>query len=57
MNPQTPEPVPPELEALISLATRALNEHTNETGRCVVCGCVWPCEHAVLAEHNVAFAL
>ena len=31
MNPQTPEPAPPELEALISLATRALNEHTNET--------------------------
>jgi hypothetical protein len=31
MNPQTPEPVPPELEALISLAARALNEHTNET--------------------------
>lgn len=26
MNLQTPEPVPPELEALISLATRALNE-------------------------------
>jgi hypothetical protein len=28
MTPQIPEPVPPEVETLVSLATRALNEHT-----------------------------
>lgn len=54
MNPQTPQPLPPELEALISLATRVLNEHTNQAGLCALCGCAWPCESAVLAEHNLA---
>lgn len=54
MNPQNPEPAPPELEALISLATRTLNEHTNEADLCAVCGCAWPYEWAVLAEHNLA---
>jgi hypothetical protein len=57
MNPQTPKPMPPELEALINLATRALNEHTNDAGQCAVCGCAWPCEYAVLAEHNLAAVL
>lgn len=54
MNPQTPKPGPPELGALINLATQALNEHTNHTGLCVLCGCACPCEYAVLAEHNLA---
>lgn len=59
MNPQAPEPVPvpPEFEAMIKLATQALNEHTDDTGLCAVCGCTWPCERAVLAEHNLAAAL
>lgn len=30
MSPQAPEPVPPELEAMVRLATQALNEHTNQ---------------------------
>ncbi len=34
MNPQTPDRLPPELEALISLATRTLNEHTNDAYLC-----------------------
>jgi hypothetical protein len=54
MNPQTPEPVPSELEPLISLATQALNEHTNHAGLRVLCGCAWPREYAVLAERNLA---
>ena len=57
MNPQAPEPVPPECEAMIALATQALNDHTNDAGLCAVCGCAWPCERAVLAEHNLAAAL
>lgn len=49
--------MPPELEALVSLATRALNEHTNDAVLCAVCGSAWPCERAVLAEHNLAAVL
>ncbi|MDQ3765563.1 MAG: hypothetical protein M3460_30285 [Actinomycetota bacterium] len=30
MNPPAPDPVPAELEDLVRLATRALNEHTND---------------------------
>ncbi|MDQ3762559.1 MAG: hypothetical protein M3460_13080 [Actinomycetota bacterium] len=56
MNPQPLEPVPPELEALISLAAGALNTHTNDADLCAVCGCAWPCERAVLAEHNLSAA-
>ena len=43
-----------ELEALARLATVVLNEHTNGLGLCAVCGCAFPCDSAVLAEHNVA---
>ncbi|MGH3924478.1 MAG: hypothetical protein ACRDTT_16730 [Pseudonocardiaceae bacterium] len=56
MTTQIPEPVLPEVEALISLATQALNEHTNHADLCAVCGCSWPCERAVLAEHNYNLA-
>lgn len=42
-----------EFAALISLATRTLNTHTNDADLCAVCGCAWPCERAVLAEHNL----
>lgn len=57
MSPQAPEPVPPELEAMIALATQALNDHIDDAGLCAVCGSAWPCERAVLAEHNLAVAL
>ena len=44
-----------EVEALHQLATVVLNEHTNDGDLCAVCGCAFPCERAVLAEHNLAF--
>jgi hypothetical protein len=43
-----------EITALHQLATAVLNEHTNHHGLCAVCGCAFPCERAVLAEHNLA---
>lgn len=43
-----------EVEALHQLATHVLNEHANDHGLCAVCGCAFPCERAVLAEHNLA---
>ncbi|WP_019985228.1 MULTISPECIES: hypothetical protein [unclassified Streptomyces] len=43
-----------EVEALHQLATVVLNEHTNDHDLCAVCGCAFPCERAVLAEHNLA---
>jgi len=43
-----------EFDALIRLATKVLNEHTDLRGLCAVCGCAFPCERAVLAEHNLA---
>lgn len=54
----TPEhdPAARELEVMISLATQAINAHTNDAGLCAACGYAWPCQHAVLAEHNLAVA-
>ena len=49
-----PKHLPTELEALSPLAVTVLNEHTNDADLCAVCGSAWPCEQAVLAEHNVA---
>jgi len=43
-----------EIDALTRLATEVLNEHTNDHGLYAVCGCAFPCERAVLAEHNLA---
>ncbi len=54
MHLQAPDHVPPEIQALIALATQALNEHINDADLRAVCGCAWPCERAVLAEHNLA---
>jgi hypothetical protein len=44
-----------DFDALIRLATKVLNEHTDDHGLCAVCGCAFPCSLAVLAEHNLAF--
>lgn len=41
-----------EFIKLASLATRVLNEHTNDHDLCAVCGSAWPCERVVLADHN-----
>ena len=43
-----------EVKALHQLATVVLNEHANDHGVCAVCACAFPCERAVLAEHNFA---
>nr|MBA3338380.1 hypothetical protein [Geodermatophilaceae bacterium] len=43
----------PELQALRALATRAVNDHVDDLGLCAVCGSAFPCERAVLAEHNL----
>jgi hypothetical protein len=43
-----------ELEKLIGLAIMVLNEHENDHGLCVICGCAWPCERGVLAAQNLA---
>jgi len=45
----------PDLDRLRALATTVLNEHLNDHGLCAVCvGEKFPCESAVLAEHNAA---
>ncbi len=43
-----------QIDTLTRLATVVLNEHTNLSALCTVCGCAFPCERAVLAEHNLA---
>jgi hypothetical protein len=43
-----------DLERLAQLAVRVLGEHVNDRDLCAVCGCAFPCESAVLAEHNTA---
>lgn len=45
---------PPELVHLISTATSVMNRHVNDQGLCAICGSAWPCERAVVAEHNLA---
>ncbi len=42
-----------EFDALASLATRTFNTHINDADLCAVCARAWPCERAVLAEHNL----
>jgi hypothetical protein len=42
-------------DRLHDVAAAVLNEHTNDNGCCVACaGVAFPCDLAVLAEHNVA---
>jgi hypothetical protein len=50
------EGLPAGLEALSSLAITVLNKHVNAAGRCAVCGCGWPCELVLLADHNYDLA-
>jgi hypothetical protein len=37
-----------------SLAARELTLHRSQHGVCAHCGLRWPCDVAVLAEHNLA---
>jgi hypothetical protein len=44
-----------ELDRLHELATTVLNKHVNDNGWCAACaGAAFPCDLAVLAEHNTA---
>ena len=43
-----------ELDALRALASRVINEHTDDgNGTCQKCGNAFPCPRACLAEHNL----
>jgi hypothetical protein len=42
------------LAALRLTATAVLDRHAVERHECVVCGTLWPCEQALLAERNLA---
>jgi hypothetical protein len=44
------------LKALTSLAVTVLNDHSNAAGLCAVCGCAWPCELVLRADHNYDLA-
>ncbi len=44
------------MEALRSLAVTVINAHTDAAGLCAVCGCDWPCELVLLADHNYCLA-
>jgi len=48
-----PDDVQAEIEHLSRMAAVVLNEHANDRGLCAVCGSAFPCQSAVLAEHNV----
>ncbi len=53
-QPVMAEHLMPEIEQLIALGSRVMNEHTNDHALCAACGSAWPCERVVLAEHNLA---
>jgi hypothetical protein len=42
-----------EIAQLHQLATMVIGAHQNHDDLCVICGSAWPCERAVLAEHNL----
>jgi len=49
------ETVQAHIQHLGQLATAVLNEHVNDCGWCAACrGVPFPCDLAVLAEHNMA---
>jgi hypothetical protein len=54
MTAQGTDRFPPTLAQLISTAASVMNEHVNDRGLCAICGSAWPCERAVVAEHNLA---
>jgi hypothetical protein len=43
-----------EIERLRRLATDVINKHANAGGLCSACGSAFPCQRALLAEHNAA---
>jgi hypothetical protein len=50
----SPDGMAADLEHLAQVAATVLDSHVNELGRCAACGHTFPCELAMLAEHNMA---
>ena len=49
------DPFPAEFVRLLRAAASVMDEHVHDHhGRCASCGSAWPCEPAVVAEHNLA---
>jgi len=40
--------------AMLATAAHEIDLHVDDRGLCTVCGSAWPCERALLAEHNLA---
>lgn len=45
---------PAELVHLLGTATRTIDQHVNNGGKCADCGSIWPCQLAQLAEFALA---
>jgi hypothetical protein len=43
-----------DLQRLLATAIRKITSHVNNGGLCAVCGGAFPCQQAVVAEHNLA---
>jgi hypothetical protein len=43
-----------EIARLARRASKVITQHTNHHGVCAACGSDFPCDRAVLAEHNLA---
>ena len=41
---------PAELTRLLTTAREELDQHVNDSGRCVMCQVIFPCERASLAD-------
>lgn len=49
------DPLNVVIDQLLRHAAEVLHQHRSNDGRCIECGCDFPCRSAVLAEHNLAF--
>jgi hypothetical protein len=45
---------PPEFMHLLGTARRVIDQHVNVHGYCAVCGLIWPCQRAQLADFALA---
>jgi hypothetical protein len=55
MTPPDIDPFLADFVRLIRAAASVMDEHvTDQHGRCASCGSAWPCEPAIVAEHNLA---
>ena len=44
-----------ELQQLLALETRVMNEHIEVNCLCAICTSAWPCERVLLADHAAAY--